>query len=242
MTMSGGWLRRTAIVLLIGLATVAPANADRPGPEFKHLADETSTSPDRQVRVEQYLTERDDDVLLQFWVFDRKRRGSLLNPGEGADLAGYRAGFRFSADSQWLVRMQKTAAGFHTLLLYRREGNRFVPATAKPLGDLAWDYLFSLPVAEGMDREPEDAGTLNHAQVHLLKGLEENYAWLGKHWPDSRYLVLSLSFDIQGQNKSTPWVEGWRCVYDMKTGNFTVPPYFANYNAKTLKRRDQASR
>ena len=239
--MSGGWLRRTAIVLSISLAALAPARADRPGPEFRHLADETSTSPDRQVRIEQYLTEREGDVLLQFWVFDRKKHGSLLNPGEEADLAGYRAGFRFSPDSQWLVRMQQTAAGFHTLLLYRRDGNRFVPATAKPLGELAWDFLFSLPVSEGMDRHPEDAGTLNHAQVHLLKGLDDNYAWLGKHWPDSRYLVLSLSFDIQGQERPTPSVEGWRCVYDMKTGQFAVPPDFAKYNAGTLKRRDQAS-
>jgi hypothetical protein len=240
--MDMGWLRRTSIVLLIGLATAAPACADSPGPQFKHLADETQRSPDRQLRIEQYLTEREDDVLLQFWVFDRKKRGSLLNPGEDTAIAGYRAGFRFSRDSQWLVRMQKTGAGFHTLLLYRREGNRFVPATAKQLGDLAWDYLFSLPVSEGMEREPEDAGTLNHAQVHLLKGLDDNYAWLGKNWPDSRYLVLSLSFDIQGQDKPTPWVEGWRCVYDMKTGEFTVPPDFADHNAKALKRRDPASR
>lgn len=240
--MSGGWLRSTAIVLLIGLAGAAPARAAGPGPEFKRLADETFTSPDRQVRVEQYLTERDDNVLLQFWVFDRTKRGSLLNPGEDADLAGYRAGFRFSPDSQWLVRMQKIGAGFHTLLLYRRDGNRFVPATAKPLGDLAWDYLFSLPISEGMDQHPEDAGTLNHAQVHLLKGLDDHYAWLGKHWPDSRYLVLSLSFDIQGQEKPTPWVEGWRCVYDMKTGKFTVPPDFVAHNAKAVKRRDETGR
>ena len=240
--MSGGWLRRTAILLLIGLATAGPASAAAPGPQFKRVAEETLRSPDRQLRIEQYVTERKDDVLFQFWVFDRKKRGFLLNPGEEADLAGYRAGFRFSPDSQWLVRMQKTAAGFHTLLLYRREGNRFLPATAKPLGELAWDYLFSLPVSEGMEREPEDAGTLNHAQVHLLKGLDDNYAWLGKHWPDSRYLVVSLSFDIQGQSKATPWVEGWRCVYDMKTGNFEVPLDFADHNAKALKRRDQASR
>jgi len=240
--MSGRWLGRTAVLLLIGFAAMTPAWANGPGAKFKHLKDETAKSPDRQVRVQQYSRESNDDILYQFWVFDRKKRGFLLNPGEDRDLAGYGAGFRFSRDSQWLVRMQKIGAGFHTLLLYRRDGDRFVPATTKPLGDLAWDYLFSLPVSEGMDREPEDAGTLNHAQVHLLKGLDDNYAWLGKHWPDSRYLVLSLSFDIQGQDKPTPWVEDWRCVYDMKTGEFAVPPDFAESNAKAVKRRDQASR
>jgi hypothetical protein len=240
--MSGGWLGRTAIVFLIGLAMVAPASADGPGPEFKHLADETFASPDGEVRVEQYWMENENDVLHQFWIFDQKQRASLLNPGEGADIAGYRAGFRFTSDSRWLVRMQKLGAGYQTLLLYRRDGDRFSPATTKPLGKLAWDYLFSLPVSKGMRRHPDGSGVHNHAQVHLLKGLDENYAWLGKRWPDSRYLVLSLSFDIQGQKKPSPWLEGWRCVYDMKTGKFAVPPDFADHNAKAVKRRGQASR
>ncbi|KRR09590.1 hypothetical protein CQ12_13985 [Bradyrhizobium jicamae] len=233
--MSGSSLR-TAVFLFACLASVSPASAAGPGSTFKHLSDETFTSPDGQMRVEQYSRERGNDVLHQFWIFDQKQQAALLNPGEGADLAGYRAGFRFTPDSQWLVRMQKLGAGYQTLLLYRRDGDRFSPATTKPLGDLAWDYLFGLPVSKGMLRP------VNHAQVHLLKGLDENYAWLGQRWPDSRYLVLSLSFDIQGQKKPSPWVEGWRCVYDMKTGKFTVPPDFADHNAKAVKRRDQASR
>src|SRR5258707_8489092 len=55
--MFGGRLRGTGFVLsglvLLGLATVAPATADGPGPEFKLLtdADDTFTSPDRQGRV-----------------------------------------------------------------------------------------------------------------------------------------------------------------------------------------------
>ncbi|WP_065756283.1 hypothetical protein [Bradyrhizobium paxllaeri] len=232
--MSGSSLRTA--VFLFACLVVSPASAAGPGSTLKHLSDETFTSPDGQVRVEQYSRERGNDILHQFWIFDGKQRASLLNPGEGADIAGYRAAFRFTPDSRWLVRMQKLGAGYQTLLLYRRDGDRFSPATTKPLGKLAWDYLFSLPVSKGMQRP------LNHTQVHLLKGLDENYAWLGKHWPDSRYLVLSLSFDIQGQKKPSPWVEGWRCVYDMKTGKFTVPPAFADHNATAVKRRDQARR
>jgi hypothetical protein len=30
-------------------------------------------------------------------------------------------------------------------------------------------------------------------EANLVKGLEENYASLGQHWPDNRYVVISLS-------------------------------------------------
>jgi hypothetical protein len=61
------------------LATVAPANADGPGPEFKLLTDpdDTSTSPDRQVRVEQYAKDMGDEGYLhQFWTFDDNHQRS----------------------------------------------------------------------------------------------------------------------------------------------------------------------
>jgi len=240
--MSGGWLGRTAILLLVGLVTTVPARADGPGPEFKHLADETFTSPDGQVRVEQYSMERDNDVLHQFWTFDAKQHGSHLNRGEGVDLAGYRAGFHFSPDSQWLVRMQKLGAGYHTLLLYRRDGNRFSPATAKPLGDMAWDYFFSQPVSRKMHRKSRDRASLNHKQVNLLEGMDDNYAWMGRRWPDSRYIVLTLSFDSQGEDKPLPWISGWRCVFDTKTGQFSIPADFASHNAKAVKFPDRSRR
>lgn len=237
--MSGGWLGRTAILLLVCLVTLAPASADGPGRKFQRLADEAFTSPDGQVRVEQFSRKSDDNVVYQFWSFDWKGRGSLLNPKEDSDLAGYPAGFRFSPNSQWLVRMQKLGAGYHTLFLYRRSGHQFASATAKPLGDLAWDYFYSQPIAKEINRDPKDHDSLNHAQVHLLKGLDENYAWLGQHWPDSRYLVISFTFDAQGEEKPLPWVDGWRCAYDMKTGQFSIPPDFADHNAKAIKLPDR---
>jgi hypothetical protein len=45
--MSGGWLGRTAILSLVGFVAVAPASADDPDRNFKHLTEETFTSPDR---------------------------------------------------------------------------------------------------------------------------------------------------------------------------------------------------
>jgi hypothetical protein len=57
--------------------------------------------------------------------------------------ADYPAGFRFTNDLKWLVRMQKTGSGESTLYLYRLDPQGFVPATKKPLGDLAWAYFKS---------------------------------------------------------------------------------------------------
>jgi hypothetical protein len=239
--MSPGWLRALLILSLSAVATAASARAQGPGHKFKLLADDpndTMTSPDRQLRIEQYFRDFGDEgyVYHQFWTFDRDhRRAFLLNRGESRDYAGYPAGFRFSRDSQWLVRMQNLGAGYMTLFLYRRNGYQFSSATPKPLGELAWDYFFRQPASKSMVRDPKDPYSLDHATAVLIKGLDENYAWMGEHWPDSRYLVISLSFDIQGQDKPTPWIEGWHCVYDMKTGTFSVPADFADNNAKAVK-------
>jgi hypothetical protein len=236
--MLGDGLRGACILLLFAIATLAPAGAAGPRVDFKLNADATFTSPDRTVRVEQYSRElRDQSAVYQFWTFDNDRQHPfLLNPGEGVDLAGYAAGFRFSPDSQWLVRMQKLAAGYSTLVLYRRKGYQFIPATKKPLGDLAWDYFFGLPASKGMHRDPKDRYSPDHAEAILVKGMEDNYAWMGEHWPDSRYIVISLSFDNQGE-KPSPWIEGWHCVYDLKTRAFSVPPDFAENNTKAIMTR-----
>jgi hypothetical protein len=46
-------------------------------------------------------------------------------------------------------------------------------------------------------------------------------------------------FDVEGEEKPLPWVEGWRCAYDMKTGQFLDPPDFADHNAQTVKLSDR---
>ena len=101
--------------------------------------------------------------------------------------------------------------------------------------DFEKDYFFSTPASKGMHRDPKDPYALDHATVGLVKEMEENCTWLGQHWPDSRYIVISLSFDTQGEEKPSPWIEGWHCVYDLKTGAFSVPPDFADNNAKAVK-------
>jgi hypothetical protein len=230
-------LRKTGMALLLMLATAAPACAHGPGAGYKLDPEGTFVSPDKKMWLEQYAKETEDGGRLwQFWTFDRNHRhGFLLNPGEDNDLAGYEAGFRFSPDSQWLVRMQKLGAGSQTLFLYRKNGYQFSPAPAKNFGDLAGDYFFTTPDSKGMHRDPENPYGLDHAFVGLVRGMEENYAWMGQHWPDSRYVVIGLSFDMQGEDdKTAPWIEGWHCVYDLKTGKFSVPADFAEHNAKAI--------
>ena len=235
-------LRETCMTLLLALAMVAPAHAEGPGAGYKLNRESSFISPDRQVRLEQYYKEGEDGAsIYHIWTFDRAHRHAfLVNPGE--DDTNYAAGFRFSPDSQWLVRMQKLGSGSQTLLLYHRKGYEFLPATAKPLGDLAWDYFFTRPTSKGMRRDPDNPYGLDHAFVALIRGMEENYAWMGKHWPDSRYVVISLSFDMQGEDIKAPWIEDWHCVYDMKTGAFSEPADFDDNNAKAIKYPDPPSK
>ena len=233
--MRSGWILGIGLLVLAAMAA-APVRAEGPAPDLKRLEDKDDTfkSPDKSLVIEQYARNGGDDGFsYQFWIFDKNHKNAfLLNRDEDKDLAHYPAGFRFSPNSKWLVRMQGTGAGFQTLLLYKRNGNRFVAATGKPLGDLAWDYFFTQPASKDMPTEPDE---LNHKRADLLKGMEENYAWLGVKWPDSRYIVISLGFDIQGNERPTPFIQAWRCVYDTQTGQFSVPASFAEHNAQARK-------
>jgi len=234
-----GWLRGVGFLLsalvVLGIATALPARADGPGPDFKPSRfGETFTSPDGQIRLEQYYKDMGDaGYLHQFWTFDDKHQNaSLLNGGETTDKAGYPAGFRFSPNSQWLVRMQKVGSGAQDLFLYQRNGFAFSSATPKPLSEMAWDYFWASPASKRLHRNPKDRDELSHVFAALVKGMDDNYAWLGVHWPDSRYVVISLNFDAQGEDRPKPYIEDWWCAYDLKTGTFSVPASFAEHNAK----------
>jgi hypothetical protein len=236
--MAARWLLRTGIVLLLGLAAVAPARAASPGSELTKLTDpdDTFTSPDGQVIIEQYWKDKAEyDRVYEYWAFDAKHEhGVLLNRDKYLDDARYAAGFRFSPNSQWVVRMQKLGSGTRTLFLYRRNGSQFSEATPKPLGDMAWDYFYSQPISRQIHRKSGDRDSIDHPQVHLVKGADDNYASQGRHWPDSRYLVLSLSFDAQGEDHPLPWVEDWQIVFDTKTDKFSIPADLAKNNAGTI--------
>lgn len=108
----------------------------------------------------------------------------------------------------------------------------FVAATRKPLSDLAWAYFKSRPDSRKI-RRPNF-----HIEADLVKGVDDNYRWMGETWPDSRYLVISLSGEVSptarhGQLRS---LRGWRCRYDLQKGRFDVPPSFADNNAKAIAR------
>jgi len=121
---------------------------------------------------------------------------------------------------------------YASLYLYHLGPQGFVAATRKPLSDLAWAYFKSRPDSRKI-RRPNF-----HIEADLVKGVDDNYRWMGETWPDSRYLVISLSGEVSptsrhGQLRS---LRGWRCRYDLQKGAFDVPPSFADNNAKAIAR------
>jgi hypothetical protein len=68
-----------ASILLLLVACTTPACADGPGHKFKRLADETTLSPDRQIRIEQYSRDLGDwKIIHQFWTFGRGGKPASL--------------------------------------------------------------------------------------------------------------------------------------------------------------------
>ncbi|WP_245328997.1 hypothetical protein [Bradyrhizobium centrolobii] len=139
-----------AFALALSLAASPALSASGPPPGFTLTdnADLAFTSPDSVTKLEQYMKETPDDfdVKWQAWA----RHGEQMT--ELKPEQGYPAGFRFTNDSQWPVRMQKTGSGEQDLYLYHLEKGAFVSATRKSLGDLAWAYFYSRPDASGYPR------------------------------------------------------------------------------------------
>jgi len=216
--------------LACAVGTVA-AQTVGPTADYKIDPEYTSTSPDGTITIEQYAKiGADGSYTWQFWARHQDKL-TLLKPEQ----PDYAAGFRFTNDSQWLVRMQKTAAGYASLYLYRLGPQGFVAATRKPLSDLAWTYFGSLPESRKIKRPNF------HIAAGLVKGTEENYRWMGVKWPDNRYLVISLSGEVSPnrQHGQILSLRGWHCRYDLQKGAFDVPPEFAENNAKAIAPRSE---
>ena len=187
----------------------------------------TQKSPDGGTAIEQYFNKDTDDWKWQFWV--RRQGGLTLLDPEPAD---YPADFIFTNDLKWIIRTQKIGSGTATLHLYRLTPRGYVPASRKPLGDLAWDYMKTRPDWRKLVKVPE-----YHDSVFLLKGLADNYRKLGVDWPANRYVLISLfaDADVKGRKPmQTGVVNDWRCRYDLETGKFDVPALFSRDNAKAL--------
>ena len=217
------------LVCGIGVCSIGAAAAQPSGPPagYKIDSEYTKTSPDGATTIEQYLNKDTDDYKWQFWV---RRQGTFtqLDP-EPAD---YPADFIFTKDLKWIVREQKTGSGESTLYLYRLAPLGYVPASKKPLGDLAWAFLKTRPDWRKIAKEPE-----YHMSADLLEGLEENYRSLGVDWPANRYILITLSgdADIKGRKPTqTSVLHGWRCRYDLQTGKFDAPALFSVNNAKAV--------
>jgi hypothetical protein len=151
----------SSIGLLLACAVGAmAAQAAGPAADYKIDPKRTSTSPDGATTIEQYARiSADGDYAWQFWARHQDKL-TLLKPEQ----PDYAAGFRFTSDSQWLVRMQKTGAGYASLYLYHLGPQGFVAATAKPLSDLAWAYFKRRPESRKI-RKPDF-----HIEAGLVKG------------------------------------------------------------------------
>jgi hypothetical protein len=211
-------------VWMFGTAAAQPAG---PPAGYKIDPEFTKTSPDGAITIEQYVNKDTDDWKFQFWARwqDTFR---LLEPEQ----PDYSAEFLFANDLKWLVRIQKTGSDELTLYLYRLDPHGYVPASKKPLGDLAWAYLKTRPDWRKIKKEPE-----YHLSANLVKGIEENYRWLGVDWPANRYILISLSgdADVKGRKPmQTSVVHSWTCRYDLQTGKFDVPALLSDHNAKAV--------
>jgi hypothetical protein len=219
------FLRLATSFILLG--AMNGFSADRPPPQY-HLiddADHTFVSPDK-LHVEQYAMVSPDGYWhWQFWVFNSTHtHGCLLNREPMHD---YAAGFRFSPDSRFLVRMQKTGAGYAELHLYRRSGENFIENTGPSLSEQAWQYYENVRHSLSLP-EPNE-----HISADLVKGYDENYRWLGYHWPASRYIIVGLS---SGSMDHSLW-----CVYDTKRDRFFVPPDLATKRAAAIPAASEAT-
>jgi len=213
------------LFLACAIGTVVGQPAGSPA-DYKINADYTATSPDGATTIEQYKkTDPDGDLTWQFWAW-RQDRLTMLSPEQ----PDYSAAFRFTNGSQWVVRMQKTGSGEASLYLYKLGPQGFVAATPKPLDDLAWAYFNSLPVSRKIPK-PDF-----HMVADLVKGVDDNYHWMGENWPDSRYLVISLSGSVlpTSHHGQIDALNGWHCRYDLQTGKFDVPPDFTANNVKAI--------
>src|SRR6516165_7892097 len=98
---------RTFLIGLFVVCGIGTATAEPAGPPAGYEIDPefTQTFADGAITIEQYVNKETDDWKYQFWV-RRKDTFTLLD-----ERADYPAGFRFTNDLKWIVRMQKTGSG-----------------------------------------------------------------------------------------------------------------------------------
>jgi hypothetical protein len=220
-----------AVSISLLLACVTPAMSAPAGPtaEYKIVDEHTTKSPDETTTIEQYYkTDKDENWIWQFWA-RRADSMTLLGPEQ----PDYAAGFSFTSDSRWVIRLQKTGSGETDLFLYKLGPQGFVAATRKPLSELAWNYFYKQPASRKI-MKPDF-----HINAFPLKPGGDKDKSLWGDWPDSRYLVISLVGEVEpnGKHHQLTTVYDWRCRYDLEKGTFDVPPIFLKHDAEALKAR-----
>jgi hypothetical protein len=176
----------TGLFLAIAVGTVSAQPA---GPAADCKIDPETPLRRRTVRqrFEQYAKiASDGDYTGQFWA-RRPDTLTLLKPKQPDYAAGLQVHQLFSMAGA----NERPAPANRACIFVSIGPQRFVAATSKPLDEMAWACFQSLRESKKV-RKPDF-----HIEADLVKGTDDNYRSLSQSWPDSRYLVFSLSGEVE---------------------------------------------
>jgi len=106
-------IAKVFILILIQCTAVFECVAHITDSKFTIDPEGTYIASDNSFRIDQ---SKNKDYLFKMWATDSiTNYRTLLNRNEETR---YMAGFRSTPNEKWLVRMQKTGAGWQTLFLY----------------------------------------------------------------------------------------------------------------------------
>jgi len=201
-------MRFALFLSLLLMASGLRAEVWLPGYKLLHR----DASPKKSFWIEHHGTISADDFRTQVWlvgVHDRNERHILFQPDD-ID-ARYDPDILISPDEKWLVRTQKRGSDeIYSALYRRRDGLTFKETPG--LQDKAWRFL-ALSLGLAPSRVPP-----HHRYMSCIR-------WVGP----TQFILL-----LWGSNCPDYGLDDWRCVYDVQSGQFSVPKKFAGRNRRAL--------
>ena len=187
--------------------------ADKRGFEIKTYVGEIVSSSGRHIATQ------------QTWVVSTKDPGEhhLLPPyrneqGDDETAACEECAHYVSPDQKWILRWQKDTFA-STAYLYRREkGVKFVRATQKGFGDMAWEFL-------------EERHKNSKKAAGLCQDLLRTWSTEFGSWTDDS---AKLRIKLSGHEKRSWMITDWTCDFNLKKGIFEEPASLKKHNEKAV--------